>query len=164
MDKIETIANVDERTRSVLTAEALAFLTDLHRRFDTRRRNHLQDRTVRQTALDSGDAFTFLAETADVRSGSWTVDPPPADLADRRCEITGPTDRKMVINALNSGARVFMADFEDSNSPTWSNLIEGQINLSSAIRRTIDFTADTGKRYELNADVATLMVRPGRRL
>jgi malate synthase len=160
MGTIEINAPLDHNARAVLNSDALAFLADLHRRFDTQRHQHLADRAIRQTALDAGDAFDFLEETADVRSGDWTVGPPPAALADRRCEITGPTDRKMVINALNSGARVFMADFEDSNSPTWSNLIEGQVNLSDAIRRSIDFTADTGKRYELHDDTATLMVRP----
>jgi malate synthase len=157
---IEINAPLDEHARMVLTADALTFLADLHRRFNARRHQYLANRAIRQTALDDGDAFDFLEETADVRSGDWAVSPPPAALADRRCEITGPTDRKMVVNALNSGARVFMADFEDSNSPTWSNLIEGQVNLSDAIRRTIDFTADTGKRYELHDDTATLMVRP----
>jgi malate synthase len=157
---IEISAPLDGHARTVLTGDALAFLADLHRRFDARRHQYLTNRAIRQTALDAGDAFDFLEETEDVRSGDWKVGPPPAALADRRCEITGPTDRKMVINALNSGARVFMADFEDSNSPTWSNLIEGQVNLSDAIRRTIDFTAETGKRYELHDDTATLMVRP----
>lgn len=147
-------------TEHVVTDEALEFVGRLHDRFDTRRRQLLEARTKRQEALDGGVDFRFLPETAGVRYGEWQVGPPPADLADRRCEITGPTDRKMVINALNSGARVFMADFEDSNSPTWSNVTEGQLNLFDAIRRQIDFTADTGKRYELGDTPATLMVRP----
>ena len=160
MDAIEITAPNHESTQTVLTDDALAFLVDLHRTFDVARRQLLHDRADRQTALDAGDAFTFLEETAAIRSGDWRIDPVPADLADRRCEITGPTDRKMVINALNCGAKVFMADFEDSNSPTWSNLLEGQVNLSDAITRRIDFTAATGKRYELNEQTATLMVRP----
>lgn len=160
MDTIRVTAHADEPARRILTEDALSFLTDLHRLFDARRQQHLTDRVARQTALDEGEGFRFLPETEGVRAGTWRVAPVPSDLADRRCEITGPTDRKMVINALNSGARVFMADFEDSNSPTWSNLIEGQQNLSDAVRRTIELTADTGKRYELNSDVATLMVRP----
>ncbi len=145
---------------TVLTPEALAFLTRLHERFDEPRHEMLAARTRRQLALDAGEPFDFLSDTQHVRSADWTVAPPPPDLEDRRCEITGPTDRKMVINALNSGARVFMADFEDSNSPTWFNMIDGQINLRDAIRRRIDFTATTGKAYALNDTIATLMVRP----
>ncbi len=160
MDPMGVSADLDGLARTVLTNDTVAFLADLHRRFDARRVQHLADRAVRQAALDAGDGFAFLEETSDVRSSEWSVGPIPADLADRRCEITGPTDRKMVINALNSGARVFMADFEDSNSPTWSNLIHGQVNLSDAIRRTIELTTDTPKRYELKPEVATLMVRP----
>jgi malate synthase len=146
----------------MLSDEALTFVASLHRRFDARRRGLLADRAARQLRLDAGDEqFGFLPSTADVRYGDWTVGGVPEDLLDRRCEITGPTDRKMVINALNSGARVFMADFEDSNSPTWSNMVDGQQNLFDAIRRQVDFTApDTGKRYELSTDTATLMVRP----
>jgi malate synthase len=145
---------------AILTPEALAFVAMLHERYDERRRSLLAARQERQRRIDEGDTFGFLASTAEIRYGSWRVATPPADLADRRCEITGPTDRKMVINALNSGARVFMADFEDSNSPTWSNVVEGQVNLRDAIRRNVDFTADTGKRYELGDRIATLMVRP----
>ncbi len=145
---------------AILTDEALAFVGMLHERFDERRRSLLAARDVRLRRIDDGDTFGFLASTAGIRYDSWRVASPPDDLTDRRCEITGPTDRKMVINALNSGARVFMADFEDSNSPTWSNVVEGQVNLRDAIRREVDFTADTGKRYELNDQIATLMVRP----
>jgi malate synthase len=144
----------------VLAQEALDFVADLHDRFDERRRELLAERGRRQQALDEGANFEFLPETASVRDGSWSVQPVPRDLSDRRCEITGPTDRKMVINALNSGAKVFMADFEDSNSPTWANMVGGQANLFDAIRRQIDFTADTGKSYALSAETATLMVRP----
>ena len=102
----------------------------------------------------------FLPETAEIRNGDWQIDPVPADLQDRRVEITGPVDRKMIINALNSGAKMFMADFEDSNSPSWANNIQGQINLYDAIRRTITFTNKQGKEYKLNPKVATLLVRP----
>ena len=144
----------------VLSPAALDFVADLHSEFDDRRRALLAARHDRQEALDGGAAFEFLAETTSVRNGSWVVRPVPEDLLDRRCEITGPTDRKMVINALNSGAKVFMADFEDSNSPTWANMVGGQVNLFDAIRRQIDFTADTGKSYALSPDIATLMVRP----
>ena len=144
----------------VLSPAALDFVADLHSEFDDRRRALLAARHDRQEALDGGGGFEFLAETTSVRNGSWVVRPVPEDLLDRRCEITGPTDRKMVINALNSGAKVFMADFEDSNSPTWANMVGGQVNLFDAIRRQIDFTADTGKSYALSPDIATLMVRP----
>ncbi|MGI9667379.1 MAG: malate synthase A [Acidimicrobiia bacterium] len=145
---------------TAVSPDALAFVAMLHRRFDGRRRGLLGQRLDRQRTIDDGNEYRFLSATAEVRYGHWTVKPAPADLSDRRCEITGPTDRKMVINALNSGARVFMADFEDSNSPTWNNMTNGQQNLSDAVRRSIDFTADTGKRYELDEVPATLMVRP----
>ncbi|MEZ5175814.1 MAG: malate synthase A [Acidimicrobiia bacterium] len=151
---------MSDTMRSVLTPDALAFVAALHREFDRHRRSLLDARATRQRSLDAGGQFEFLTETSGLRSESWMVAPAPADLTDRRCEITGPTDRKMVINALNSGARVFMADFEDSNSPTWSNMIDGQANLRDAIRRQVDFTAPNGKRYELAESVATLMVRP----
>lgn len=144
----------------VLTDDALAFVAGLHREFNERRHELLSLRLKHQEELDAGGEFDFLAETADIRSGEWSVRPAPRDLTDRRCEITGPTNRKMVINALNCGARVFMADFEDSNSPTWTNMIDGQINLMDAIRRQIDFVAETGKSYTLSESPATLMVRP----
>jgi malate synthase len=151
---------VPEAARHVVDDDALAFVALLERRFGAHRVELLERRSRRQADLDQGVGYDFLDSTAVVRGDDWTVVPPPHDLADRRCEITGPTDRKMVINALNSGARVFMADFEDSNSPTWANLTLGQVSLFDAIRRQIDFTADTGKRYELTDDPATLMVRP----
>ncbi len=144
----------------ILTTEALTFVADLHIRFNERRLELLAARESRQEALDAGDGYGFLPETVETRQGTWSVRSVPADLTDRRCEITGPTDRKMVINALNSGARVFMADFEDSNSPTWANVVGGQANLYDAIRRQIDFVADTGKSYSLTDSPATLMVRP----
>ncbi|MFV2000796.1 MAG: malate synthase A, partial [Acidimicrobiia bacterium] len=160
MNDITILAERDQRYHKILTDGALEFIADLHRRFDDRRRQLLAARTVRQRALDNGQPLRFLPETAGVRYSGWSVAPPAADLEDRRCEITGPTDRKMVINALNSGARVFMSDFEDSNSPTWDNMVGGQVNLFDAIRREIDFTSEQGKTYELGNDTATLMVRP----
>ncbi len=148
-------------TSAVLTAEALDFVAGLQRRFGARRLELLERRREVQRRLDSGWTPGFLPETASVRDAAWTVAPIPRDLEDRRVEITGPVDRKMVINALNSGASVYMADFEDSCSPTWRNLIEGQRNLTDAIERTIEFVApETGKVYRLNERVATLMVRP----
>ncbi|HEY7113372.1 MAG TPA: malate synthase A [Thermoanaerobaculia bacterium] len=145
----------------VLTREALAFLLGLARAFEARRQDLLARRRDVQGRLDAGALPDFLPETAELRAADWNVAAPPADLLDRRVEITGPTDRKMVINALNSGANVFMADFEDSNSPTWANLVAGQANLIDAVEGTIAFVApETGKRYRLAERVATLMVRP----
>ena len=146
---------------AILTQDALAFVADLARTFGGRVIELLGKRKERQARLDAGEMPDFLPETASVRAGDWTVAPLPADLLDRRVEITGPTDRKMVINALNCGARVFMTDFEDANSPTWDNLVQGQSNLVDAVRRRIEFTApDTGKKYALNKEIATLLVRP----
>jgi len=144
----------------ILTSEALKFIQELEERFGDRRKAVLQKRVERQAELDRGVMPEFLEETASIRNSDWKVKPVPADLKDRRVEITGPTDRKMVINALNSGARVFMADFEDANSPTWTVGIDGQINLRDAIRKTIDFVAPNGKSYSLNSEIATLMIRP----
>jgi len=160
MHDITITGRMEPGYTATLSDAALAFIAGLHERFDPIRRTLLQARHTRQQELDDGAEFGFLDETADVRTSQWSVLPAPADLLDRRCEITGPTDRKMVINALNCGARVFMADFEDSNSPTWANMVEGQINLSDAIQRRIDFTNEQGKRYELDERTATLMVRP----
>ena len=145
---------------AVLTPEALAFVADLHRTFNPRRIELLTARARRQAAIDAGEMPTYPAETEAVRNATWQVAPTPADLNDRRVEITGPTERKMMINALNSGAKVFMADFEDALSPTWENVIQGQINCSDAIRRTITFTNPDGRIYSLNETVATLLVRP----
>ena len=143
----------------ILTPGALAFVAELHRRFDPERRRLLAAREERQKRLDAGERPDFLDETREIRESDWTVAPAPDDLLDRRVEITGPVDRKMVINALNSGARVFMADFEDANSPTWSNNLEGQINLRDAAEGTIDY--DTGEKYyKLVEDPAVLVVRP----
>ena len=147
------------RTDDVLTPEAVEFLTDLEREFRDRRAELLARRAERLARLAGGELPEFLTETTSVREGDWRIAPFPDEIADRRVEITGPVDRKMVINALNSGARVFMADFEDANSPTWENCIEGQRNLTDALDRTI--TLDTGeKRYALNDELAVLFVRP----
>ncbi|NJP06789.1 MAG: malate synthase A [Chloroflexaceae bacterium] len=145
----------------ILTPEAVAFVAKIHRAFEPRRRELLAQREARQARMNTGERPDFLPETRSIREDlSWKVAPVPADLQDRRVEITGPVDRKMIINALNSGAKVFMADFEDSNTPTWENVIEGQINLRDAINRTIDFVSPEGKQYALNETTATLLVRP----
>src|ERR1051325_2474751 len=144
----------------VLTGPAETFLNKLAHAFEPRRQELLARRRTRQRELDAGKLPDFLPETASVRAADWTVAPIPRDLLDRRVEITGPVDRKMIINALNSGASVFMADFEDSNSPTWRNNIEGQINLRDTVNGTISFVSPEGKRYELGKKIATLMVRP----
>ncbi|NUO63361.1 MAG: malate synthase A [Gemmatimonadaceae bacterium] len=156
----EIIGDAGEAQRRVLTPEALDFVAALHERFDARRGQLLRARLARQELLDAGIRPDFLVETKAVRSGEWRVAPAPADLDDRRVEITGPVERKMMINALNSGAKVFMADFEDALSPTWENVVTGQANCMDAVRRTIDFTSPEGKRYALNERVATLVVRP----
>jgi malate synthase len=143
----------------ILTEEARAFVTRLHRELNPVRLKLLARRQERQRELDDGALPGFLPETRGIREGDWRVAPAPADLRDRRCEITGPVERKMMINALNSGARVFMADFEDANSPTWSNVLEGQQNVRDAVRREI--ALDTGeKSYRLNDETATLIIRP----
>ncbi|MEW5864915.1 MAG: malate synthase A [Pseudomonadota bacterium] len=143
----------------ILTPEAVAFVAGLHRRFETRRQALLAARAERQKEFDAGRLPDFLPETKRIRESDWTIAPQPKDLLDRRVEITGPTDRKMVINALNSGASTFMADFEDANCPTWANMVEGQVNLRDAVRRTITFEQG-GKRYRLNEKTAVLIVRP----
>ncbi|MBI4206524.1 MAG: malate synthase A [Betaproteobacteria bacterium] len=157
---IEVLGRLNPRYGEILTPQALAFTAKLARKFEARRRELLALRAKRQAEFDSGKLPDFPAETQHIREGDWSVAPAPHDLRDRRVEITGPTDRKMVINALNSGANVFMADFEDSNTPTWENMIEGQINLHDAINRTIAFVSPEGKSYALNDRIATLLVRP----
>ncbi|MBM0105686.1 malate synthase A [Steroidobacter sp. S1-65] len=144
----------------ILTPAALEFVADLCRRFGDRVTGLLDARATRQKQLDAGALPDFLAETRHVREGQWRVTTVPADLQDRRVEITGPTDRKMIINALNSGAKVFMADCEDSLTPTWDNVVQGQINLRDAVDRSISFANPDGKQYRLNPQIATLMVRP----
>jgi malate synthase len=144
----------------VLTPDALAFVATLQREFNPTREALLVKRAERQVALTAGSLPDFLPGTRTVRDGNWTVSPVPRDLQDRKVEITGPVDRKMVINALNSGASTYMADFEDANSPTWENSMAGHVNLKDAIRRTIEFTNPDGRTYRLNEKTATLLVRP----
>ena len=161
MPGVQILGARDKQTDEILTPEALKFVVELERRFGPRRRELLAKRVERQARLDAGERPNFLPETADIRKADWKVAPLPADLLDRRVEITGPVDRKMIINALNSGASVFMADFEDSNTPTWSNLMEGHVNLRDAVRRTITYTDPTSqKSYKLNPTIAVLLVRP----
>jgi malate synthase len=157
---IELLAPRRPTWDAVLTDEALAFVAMLARRFEPARRELLARRERVQRELDAGALPGFPPETLDLRAADWTVAPIPADLADRRVEITGPVDRKMIINALNSGARVFMADFEDANSPTWDNTVQGQANLFDAVRRRIEYDSPDGKQYRLAGQTATLMVRP----
>ncbi|MFZ2020099.1 MAG: malate synthase A [Terracidiphilus sp.] len=158
---VEFLAPLGDRDAEILTPDAVAFIVDLQRTFNERRKSLLEARHERQKRLDAGEKPDFLKETKQIRDAEWTVAPLPKDILDRRVEITGPVDRKMIINALNSGAKVFMADFEDSNTPTWSNLIDGQINLRDAIRRTINYTdPSTQKEYKLNDQTAVLFVRP----
>jgi malate synthase len=153
--------SLQEGYDTILTAEAQKFLLDLHLKFNDRRLDLLQKRKERQKAINNGQLPDFLPETSDIRERQWKVAPLPSDLLDRRVEITGPVERKMVINALNSGAKVFMADFEDSNTPNWDNNITGQINMRDAINRTISYTNPKNqKHYKLNDNPATLLVRP----
>src|SRR5712691_2108997 len=156
---LEILAPAAPGHGGVLSPPALELVADLARRFGGRVAELLARRRVRQARFDAGERPHFLSETAAVREGSWTVAPLPADLLDRRCEITGPVDRKMMINALNSGARVFMADFEDANSPTWDNVVQGQANVRDAVRREIQLDTHE-KSYRLNDEVATLLIRP----
>jgi malate synthase len=156
---VELRGPVEESAGEVLTPDALAFVAALQRRFGAEREQLLAARAERQAELDAGALPDFLPETREVREGHWRVAAAPADLQDRRVEITGPVDRKMIINALNSGARVYMADFEDANSPTWQNVVAGQANLIDAIERTITLESN-GKTYALGNDPAVLVVRP----
>lgn len=156
---IEINAPITPEFAQILSPEALGFVAGLHRKFEARRGELLARRATRQQELDAGKLPDFLPETASIRNGEWTIAPIPADLQCRRVEITGPVERKMIINALNSGADSYMTDFEDSNAPNWSNQIQGQLNLRDAIRRKIDFESG-GKAYKLNDKVATLVVRP----
>ena len=157
----EVTGAIEGRASEVLTAEALGLLAELHRKFNPRRLELLAARLQRQVRFDAGERPDFLAETSDVRARDWKVGAIPADLMDRRVELTGPVDRKMIINALNSGAKVFMADFEDATSPVWANMIEGQVNLKDRWAGALDFTdPGTGKAYSLAPKPAVLMVRP----
>jgi malate synthase len=158
--KLVVTGNMSAAAEEIWTTEAREFISELAEHFAARRDELMKKRLVRQIEFDHGVMPDFLAETANIRSAGWKAAPIPADLQDRRVEITGPVDRKMVINALNSGAKVFMADFEDSSSPTWDVLVQGQINLRDAIRGTITYASPEGKEYKLNPQVAVLMVRP----
>jgi malate synthase len=154
-------AAIEAAEKIFLTPAVAQFLLQLHERFDSARRDLLVERKKRQACLDGGESFDFLSATKNIREDlGWRVATCPSDIQDRKIEITGPVERKMMINALNSGANVFMADFEDSNSPTWSNIILGQQNLYDAVRRKIEFTSPEQKKYTLAEKTATLMVRP----
>ncbi len=157
---VEILGKITSDGAEILTPSALTFVAKMARKFEARRRDLLQRRVERQADFDAGKLPDFLPETRRIRESAWTIGSVPHDLQDRRVEITGPTDRKMVINALNCGASVFMADFEDSNTPTWENLIDGQVNLRDAVRRTVTFRSPEGKDYSLNDRTATLLVRP----
>jgi malate synthase len=157
---VQIVGEINPEHQRVLAPAALEFITGLARQFEPRRQELLARRTARQQELDAGVLPDFLPDTAEIRRGEWTVAPIPRDLRKRHVEITGPVDRKMVINALNSGADTFMADFEDSNSPTWDNCLSGQANLMDAVRGTISFVSPEGKTYRLNEKLATLIVRP----
>src|SRR6516164_1080048 len=156
----ETMQDPNESGREILNPAAMNFLRELHRKFDFRRLMLLEEREKRQSAFDHGEFPTFLPDTTHIRNSDWKVARIPDELLDRRVEITGPPERKMVINALNSGANVFMADFEDSNAPTWSNCLDGQRNLRDANLRTIEYCSAEGKLYALGAKPAVLFVRP----
>ena len=157
---IEIAGRITPEYARILTPEAVGFAAKLQRAFGPRRAELLAARAKRQAEFDAGKLPDFLAETRAVREGGWTCAPVPADIRDRRVEITGPVDRKMIVNALNSGASVFMADFEDANTPRWDNNIQGQINLADAVRRKIEFTSPEGKVYRLGEKLAVLFVRP----
>src|SRR5688572_11928089 len=145
---MELLGPVTSEHAKVLTPEALEFFVTLQREFNPRRLELLRERKVRQQAINAGELPNFLSETKRIRESDWRVDPVPADLQDRRVEITGPVDRKMVINALNSGAKCYMADFEDAHSPTWTATLDGQVNVRDAAHRTINYVSPEGKRYE----------------
>ena len=157
---VELLGDVTPHFAEILTPPALAFVAKLARKFEARRRELLALRVKRQAEFDAGKLPDFLPQTRAIRDSEWTVAPVPRDLRDRRVEITGPTDRKMVINALNCGANVFMADFEDANTPSWDNMVGGQLNLRDAADRTIEYVSPEGKRYSLDDKTATLLVRP----
>lgn len=157
---IQVLGHISPAFAPILTPDALAFLAELHRSFEPRRRELMAARVERQARLDAGELPDFLPATQHIRDGNWSIAPLPADLLDRRTEITGPVERKMMINALNSGAKSFMADFEDSNTPTWENQIEGQINVKDAYRRELAFNSPEGKQYQLNDEIASLILRP----
>jgi malate synthase len=160
VESVQIIGSITPEFAEILTPEAVNFVATLARAFTNRRAELLQRRVQRQAEIDAGKMPNFLPETEHIRTGAWTIAPVPADLQDRRVEITGPVERKMIINALNSGAKVFMADFEDSFAPTWEGTIQGQINVRDAVNRTIEYASPEGKQYTLNMQTATLLVRP----
>src|SRR5690349_4441265 len=160
MASIEVTGPSVDRSEEVLTPDALAFLADLQQRFGARRDELLAARRARRERIASGERPDFLAGTAEVRAGDWRVAPPPRDLLDRRVEITGPTSRKMAINALNSGARVWLADLEDANTPHWRNVVGGQLTLRDATRGQLSFTSPEGKEYAVADPSATPVVLP----
>eukprot|EP01113_Clastostelium_recurvatum_P039096 TRINITY_DN592_c0_g1_i2.p2 TRINITY_DN592_c0_g1~~TRINITY_DN592_c0_g1_i2.p2 ORF type:complete len:548 (-),score=132.72 TRINITY_DN592_c0_g1_i2:1897-3504(-) len=157
---VQVLGAIEPEFHEIISHDALTFLAELHRTFEIIRAGLLKKREKRQHDLDRGVMPDFLPQTEHVRKGAWRCAPPPADMKDRRVEITGPVDRKMIINALNSGAKVFMADFEDATSPTWKNMVSGQLNIRDTYRRTISYSSPDGKKYALKKEVATLMVRP----
>ena len=157
---VEILGKLSPEFEEILTPQALDFIANLQRAFGSRRKELLQKRKEIQLEIDEGKTLDFLPETENIRRSEWIITPIPDELQDRRVEITGPVERKMIINALNSAAKVFMADFEDSNTPTWNNIIQGQINLRDAVNRSISFTNPIGKHYSLNDKSAVLMVRP----
>src|SRR5712692_8336494 len=160
VESIQITGTITPEFAEILTPEAMNFVATLSRAFASRREELLQRRVQRQAEIDAGKMPDFLPETEHIRNSEWTIAPVPADLQDRRVEITGPVERKMIINALNSGAKVFMADFEDAFSPTWDGTIQGQINVRDAVNRTIEYTSPEGKQYALDEKIATLLVRP----
>src|SRR3954468_4346611 len=157
---LEIVGPMNLRYAEILSPDACAFIAELFAKFGPRREALLAKRVERQREIDAGKLPDFLPETASIRSGDWRVPPPPADLVERRTEITGPVERKMAINALNSGAQCWMADFEDANSPTWENCLEGQVNLRDAARRTLAYTSPEGKKYTLKEKIAVIIARP----
>ncbi len=159
MNSTKILGDVTSEFEEILTQDAIHFIVDLEREFRTKRKKLLEQRQFRQASIDAGEMPNFLPHTKPIREAGWKVNEVPDDLKQRRVEITGPTERKMVINALNSGADTFMADFEDSNSPVWKNMIQGHINLRDAINGTIEFTNPAGKHYALKENPATLLVR-----
>src|SRR5215213_9235804 len=156
---IEVTGPIHDRFDEILTPEALDFLADLHRRFDAQRRELLGRREERQRELSAGGLLEFLDETKDIREAEWRVAEPAPGLVDRRVEITGPTDAKMTINALNSGAKVWLADHEDANTPLWENVVQGQLNLRDAVLEKLEFSSPEGKHYALGDTLATVVVR-----
>src|SRR6516164_3443185 len=158
--RLELNGPMEARFDEILTPDALEFVAELERRFGPRRRELLEARAARRARLRAGELLDFLPDTREIREGDWAVAPAPPDMQRRWVEITGPTDRKMTINALNSGADGFMADFEDANAPTWHNMISGHINLRDAIDGTITYRDSDGRSYKLEENPATLLVRP----